>query len=44
MALLDHKIPTITNKNDIPSESGDSNHPNGAYFCKKYNELIDELE
>jgi hypothetical protein len=44
MALLDHKIPIITNKNDIPSESGDSNHPNGAYFCKKYNELIDELE
>lgn len=45
MTLTDYKIPIITgaNGNSNPSQSGDSNHPNGSFIVAQYNALIDDL-
>lgn len=41
MALSDHKIPILTGINDVPSTTGQPNHPNASLLCKQYNDLID---
>jgi hypothetical protein len=41
MALIDRKIPIITDVNDVPSIEGDPKHPNASLLCKNYNDLID---
>lgn len=41
MALIDRKIPIITDVNDVPSIEGDEKHPNASLLCKNYNDLID---
>lgn len=44
MTITQHKIPIVANKNDVPSQLGDSNHPNDSLLCAKYNNLIDDLD
>lgn len=40
--LNNYKIPIIAGRNDIPTTSeSQSNHPNGSFTTKKFNDLID---
>lgn len=41
MVLSQRKIPIITGINDVPSASGQANHPNASLLCQSYNALID---
>ncbi|NCO74170.1 MAG: hypothetical protein GW856_02765 [Cyanobacteria bacterium] len=43
MQLTDHKLPIITGINDVPSVTGQANHPNASLLCQKYNNLIDAV-
>lgn len=44
MPLIDHKIPIITGRNNIPTTSPtELNHPNGSFLTAEYNALIDDL-
>lgn len=41
MTLSDRKIPILTGINDVPSSTGQPNHPNDSLLCSNYNALID---
>jgi hypothetical protein len=41
MTLSQRKIPILTGVNDVPSSTGQANHPNASLLCKNYNDLID---
>lgn len=41
MSLLIRKIPILPTINDVPSTTGEANHPNASLLCAKYNALID---
>ena len=39
--INDYKVPILSGINDVPSSSGDLNHPNDSLFNAKYNSFLD---